>query len=104
MKRKLSESLKYWRAERPDEWIMDEFFRKALKLEDKLYEKVIDMDILRDELEKCKDEITFITQQVSFLGKEILCLRNAGKEADETIDNMNDLTQNKHRPYKDQTK
>ena len=29
----LSEQLRYWRAERPDEWIMDDFIRKALALE-----------------------------------------------------------------------
>lgn len=34
----LSEDLKYWRAERPDEWKMDEFIRKAVELEDKLKE------------------------------------------------------------------
>lgn len=33
---KLSEDLRYWRAERPDEWTMDEFIRKADKLESKL--------------------------------------------------------------------
>ena len=31
--KKLSEKLKSWRAERPDEWIMDEFIRKAIELE-----------------------------------------------------------------------
>ena len=30
---KLSDDLKYWRAERPDEWTMDDFVRKARKLE-----------------------------------------------------------------------
>ena len=29
----LSERLKFWRADRPDEWIMDEFIRAAEKLE-----------------------------------------------------------------------
>ena len=29
----LSEKLKYWRAERPDEWTMDEFIREAQALE-----------------------------------------------------------------------
>lgn len=29
----LSEDLKYWRAERPDEWIMDRFIQKAEALE-----------------------------------------------------------------------
>ena len=30
---KLSEDLEYWRIERPDEWIMDRFIRKAKELE-----------------------------------------------------------------------
>jgi len=30
---KLSDELKFWRAERPDEWIMDDFIRKAKELE-----------------------------------------------------------------------
>jgi hypothetical protein len=30
---KLSEHMKYWRAERPDEWKMDELIRDAEKLE-----------------------------------------------------------------------
>ena len=29
----LSDDLLYWRAERPDEWIMDRFIRKAKELE-----------------------------------------------------------------------
>ncbi len=35
---KLSEDIKYWRAERPDEWTMDEFIRAAQKLERELSE------------------------------------------------------------------
>ena len=35
----LSEDLKYWRAERPDEWTMDDFIRKAEALEKQLKEK-----------------------------------------------------------------
>jgi hypothetical protein len=31
--RKLSYDLRYWRAERPDEWTMDRFIRKAEALE-----------------------------------------------------------------------
>ena len=31
---KLSEKLKYWRAERPDEWTMDEFIRQSKRMED----------------------------------------------------------------------
>ena len=34
----LSEQLKYWRAERPDEWIMDDFIRKAEELEKAILE------------------------------------------------------------------
>lgn len=33
MVKSLEEDLKFWRAERPDEWTMDEFIRKAKKLE-----------------------------------------------------------------------
>ena len=33
---KLSDDLKYWRAERPDEWIMDRFILKAKELEQTL--------------------------------------------------------------------
>ena len=33
MERPLSELLKLWRAERPDEWIMDEFIREAERME-----------------------------------------------------------------------
>lgn len=32
----LSEDLRYWRAERPSEWMMDEFIRKAEALEARL--------------------------------------------------------------------
>ena len=33
MERPLSELLKLWRAEKPDEWTMDEFIREAEKME-----------------------------------------------------------------------
>lgn len=36
MERPLSELLKLWRAERPDEWTMDEFIREAEKMEKQL--------------------------------------------------------------------
>ena len=36
MERALSELLKLWRAERPDEWIMDEFIREAERMEKQL--------------------------------------------------------------------
>ena len=35
---KLSEHLQSWRAERPDEWTMDDFIRKAKALEGALQE------------------------------------------------------------------
>jgi hypothetical protein len=33
MERPLTELLKLWRAERPDEWTMDEFIREAERME-----------------------------------------------------------------------
>lgn len=38
MAKTLSEKLKYWRAERPDEWTMDEFIQDAKKLERQINE------------------------------------------------------------------
>ena len=40
-KRKLSDRLKDWRAERPDEWTMDEFIRDAKELEQKPVSNVV---------------------------------------------------------------
>jgi hypothetical protein len=42
---KLSEDLEHWRAERPDEWTMDDFIRKAKELE--------------DFIEECRDKILY---------------------------------------------
>lgn len=39
---KLSEDLEHWRCERPDEWIMDRFIKKA-KLLEEFVECVADM-------------------------------------------------------------
>lgn len=36
MKQLLSNSLQFWRAERPDEWTMDEFIREAKRMEAEL--------------------------------------------------------------------
>ncbi len=44
---KLSEDLEYWRAERPSEWLMDEFIRGAKDLE----LKNADMLAMLEELE-----------------------------------------------------
>lgn len=42
---KLSDNLKYWRAERPDEWKMDEFIRKAGKLIRNMWEERVNEEI-----------------------------------------------------------
>lgn len=47
MTKKLSEQLRYWRAERPDEWKMDEFIRQAKELEECLSEAVDLMEDIR---------------------------------------------------------
>lgn len=44
MERELSELLKLWRAERPDEWIMDEFIREAERMEKQLQNKSSNSD------------------------------------------------------------
>jgi len=49
---KLSDDLKFWRAERPDEWTMDRFIREADKLEKQLQNISHNSDYA-----KCLDEI-----------------------------------------------
>lgn len=44
MERPLSELLKLWRAERPDEWTMDEFICEAEKMEKQLQNTAPDSD------------------------------------------------------------
>ena len=46
----LSEDLKLWRAERPDEWIMEEFIRKAKRMEKQLQNTSSNSDYA-----KCKE-------------------------------------------------
>ena len=62
MERPLSELLKLWRAERPDEWIMDEFIREAKRMEEQLQntssnsdyaKKVYGVDLDRYNCEYC---------------------------------------------------
>jgi exonuclease VII small subunit len=48
---KLSEELKHWRIERPDEWKMDDFIRKAQELE----EEVDRLEGVEDELREAID-------------------------------------------------
>lgn len=43
----LIEQLKFWRAERPDEWTMDEFIRGAEKLEQQCNELATQVERLR---------------------------------------------------------
>jgi len=47
MRKKLSEQLKDWRADRPDEWKMDEFIRQAKEIEECLSEAVDLMEDIR---------------------------------------------------------
>lgn len=49
---KLSEQLQYWRAERPDEWKMDEFIRMAERLEQSARE--IEKSAITKAVSKCK--------------------------------------------------
>lgn len=46
----LVEQLKFWRAERPDEWTMDEFIRDAEKLEQDRNELAAQVERLHDAL------------------------------------------------------
>ena len=62
---KLSDDLKYWRAERPSEWMMDEFIRKAEKMEDVL-------SLIRDEAksfeERTGNKVTWLEDANNVLG------------------------------------
>lgn len=44
---KLSEKLERYRADRPDEWAMDEFARQARQLEDALLDAISGMKYIR---------------------------------------------------------
>lgn len=55
---KLSVHLRLFRADRPDEWTMDEFIRKAEKLEALLFKasgQIYDQPELEQEIEKALD-------------------------------------------------
>ena len=64
--KKLSDDLRYWRAERPDEWKMDEFIRRAVELEDCILESEMKLSELIKQ--------TSYTEQVESLGfsREVL--------------------------------
>ena len=57
-KMKLSENLKSWRIERPDEWTMDDFIRKAqtLEVENELRDKIIKTQ--QENIDALKEMIT----------------------------------------------
>ena len=60
MEKKLSEELSDWRAERPDEWKMDEFIRKAKKIEAKLQNTSSNNDYAKlPTIEECYQAIPF---------------------------------------------
>jgi hypothetical protein len=50
MVKSLAEDLKYWRAERPDEWTMDEFIRKSTKLESTNKQLLEALELAREEI------------------------------------------------------
>lgn len=52
---KLSDRIKCFRADRPDEWLMDEFAREAEKLE-KALEKISQLGSICDNFEFCEHE------------------------------------------------
>lgn len=55
---KLSTHLRLFRADRPDEWIMDEFIRKAEKLEALLFEaseQIYDLPELESKIQDAID-------------------------------------------------
>lgn len=51
----LSDKLKDWRAERPDEWTMDEFIRDAIRLEGLVTGYLTELHNLHDDIDNIKD-------------------------------------------------
>ena len=51
----LSDKLKFWRADRPDEWTMDEFIRDATRLEGLITSYLTELSNLHDEIDNIKD-------------------------------------------------
>lgn len=61
---KLSDDLQYWRAERPDEWTMDEFIRKAKRMETLLSQ--INGIIIESKNEiECADGVVSLAHNIS---------------------------------------
>lgn len=64
MKIKLSDDLKYWRAERPSEWEMDEFIRKADNME-KLLSQINSVIIESKNEIECADGVVSLGHNIS---------------------------------------
>jgi len=45
-KHKLSQHIKFFRPDRPSEWLMDDFERQAKKLEDRIIELELELELL----------------------------------------------------------
>ena len=56
MSKSLSKDLAHWRAERPDEWTMDEFMRKAKFLETALIELTDTNSNWRMNVAECREK------------------------------------------------
>jgi CII-binding regulator of phage lambda lysogenization HflD len=68
----LVEDLKYWRSERPDEWTMDRFISKAMKLEQelsRLKESQTQLCNRVDKAEADKAELVEFVKEMNDLGK-----------------------------------
>ena len=78
--KKLSDDLRYWRAERPDEWKMDEFIRRATQLEDCVFEKEVKLSELLTK--------TSYAEQVEALGFSREVLHRLAKRGAIVIDGV----------------
>ena len=66
MTSKLSDDLKYWRAECPSEWMMDEFIRKAEKME-KILSQINGIIIESKNEIECADGVVSLAHNISEL-------------------------------------
>jgi rubrerythrin len=64
MERTLAELLKLWRAERPDEWTMDEFIREAEKIEKQLQNTSSNCDYVK--CSQCKDYYSDMKDNINY--------------------------------------
>ena len=68
MTKKLSEQLRYWRAERPDEWKMDEFIRQAKDLEDLLIDAADHIETYDDGMAGWKERASLLLDNTKLKG------------------------------------